>query len=186
MHGRRYFEKALTVGAKSGKTLAEEGMKFYKKLYAHEEAIRSLSQEDRHQKREEVQKPLWEEFRSWAVVNHNKVPPQSKIGEAFQYFISEYEYLTGYLKDGQLEMDNGFAERVIRKFAIGRNNWMFADTESGAEASAMFYSLLLTAKVNDVNIFESMKYLFKEIPKAKSIEDYERLADIITGIKPLA
>jgi transposase len=83
-------------------------------------------------------------------------------------------------------MDNGFAERVIRKFAIGRNNWMFADTESGAEASAMFYSLLLTAKVNDVNIFESMKYLFKEILKAKSIEDYERLADIITGIKPLA
>jgi transposase len=186
MHGRRYFEKALTVGAKSGKTLAEVGMKFYKKLYAHEEEIRALPREDRYHKREEVQKPIWDEFKSWAVVNHNKVPPQSKIGEAFQYFISEYEYLTGYMKDGQLEMDNGFAERVIRKFAIGRNNWMFADTSSGAEASAMFYSLLLTAKVNNVNIFKSMKYLFEKIPKAKSLEDYERLADIIMGIKPIA
>ena len=83
-------------------------------------------------------------------------------------------------------MDNGFAERAIRKFAIGRNNWMFADTESGANASAMFYSLLCTAKVNDVNIYEAIKYLFKEIPKAKTIEDFEHLADIIMGITPLA
>lgn len=45
-------------------------------------------------------------------------------------------------------MDNGFVERAIRKFAIGRNKWMFSDTEAGAEASAMFYSLLCTAKIN--------------------------------------
>ena len=82
-------------------------------------------------------------------------------------------------------MDNGFAERAIRKFAIGRNNWMFADTEAGAHASAMFYSLLCTAKVNDVNIFEAMKYLFNEIPKDNSIDNYEHLADIIMGIKPV-
>ncbi|MFN7728448.1 MAG: transposase [Bdellovibrio sp.] len=99
---------------------------------------------------------------------------------------SEYKYLIGYLKDGRLEVDNGFAERVIRKFAIGRNNWMFADTEAGAHASAMFYSLPCTAKVNDVNIYEAMKYLFTEIPKAKTIEEYERLADVIMGITPIA
>lgn len=117
--------------------------------------------------------------------NHDKVPPKSKIGEAFKYFLSEYQYLIGYLRDGRLEMDNGFAERAIRKFAIGRNNWMFADTEAGANASAMFYSLLCTAKINNVNIFGAMKYLFDELPKAKTIEDYERLADVIMGITPL-
>lgn len=185
MHGRRYFEKAMTVGAKPGQTLAEAAMKFYERLYDHEEQIRGLPPDERHRLRQEIQVPIWAEFKNWADSNRSKVPPKSKIGEAFNYFESEYQYLTGYLKDGRLAMDNGFAERAIRKFAIGRNNWMFADTEAGAHASAMFYSLLCTAKVNEVNIFEAMKYLFSEIPKAKSIEDYEHLADIIMGIKPL-
>lgn len=186
MHGRRYFEKAVKIGAKSGVSLAEVAMRFYKVLYDHEELIRSLEPEERFRLRNEVQVPIWTEFKSWADSNRSKVPPKSKLGEALKYFTSEYEYLTGYLKDGRLEMDNGFAERAIRKFAIGRNNWMFADTEAGANASAMFYSLLCTAKINDVNIFGVMKYLFTEIPKAKDIEDYERLADVIMGIAPLA
>lgn len=186
MHGRRYFEKALTVGAKAGQSLAEVAMRFYKRLYDHEEEIRALPPDDRHRLRQEIQVPIWNEFKIWADQNHSKVPPKSKIGEAFKYFVSEYEYLTGYLKDGRLEMDNGFAERIIRKFAIGRNNWMFADTEAGAHASAMFYSLLCTAKVNDVNIYQAMTYLFNEIPKAKSIEDFERLADVIMGLTPQA
>ncbi len=186
MHGRRYFEKANTTGAAAGKSLSEVGLRFYKHLYDHEEKIRSISPDERHRLRHEVQVPIWNEFKQWAEANHKKVPPKSKIGEALKYFLSEYEYLTGYLKDGRLEMDNGFAERVIRKFAIGRNNWMFADTEAGAHASAMFYSLLCTAKGNNVNIYEAMKYLFNEIPKAKTIEDFERLADVIMGITPLA
>ena len=186
MHGRRYFEKALTVGAKPGQTLAEVAMNFYKRLYDHEEEIRSLSPDERYRLRQETQVPIWNEFKNWTDGNHNKVPPKIKIGETFKYFRSEYKYLTGYLHDGHLEMDNGFAERAIRKFAIGRNNWMFADTEAGAHASAMFYSLLCTAKVNDVNIYEAMKYLFNEIPKAKTIEDFEHLAEIIMGITPIA
>jgi transposase len=186
MHGRRYFEKALKTDAKYGTSLAEIAMKFYKRLYDHEEVIRPLPPEERHRLRQEIQVPIWAEFKTWADANQGKVPPKSKIGEAFRYFHSEYQYLTGYLQDGRLEMDNGFAERAIRKFAIGRNNWMFADTEAGAHASAMFYSLLCTAKVNDVNIYGAMKHLFDEIPKAKTIEDYERLADVIMGIRPLA
>jgi transposase len=182
MHGRRYFEKAFKTGAKNGTSLAEIALKFYKRLYDHEEVIRELPPAERHRLREEIQVPIWNEFKDWADVNHSKVPPKSKIGEAFKYFRSEYDYLIGYLKDGHLEMDNGFAERAIRKFAIGRNNWMFADTEAGAHASAMFYSLLCTAKVNDVNIYDAMKYLFTEIPKATSIEDFEHLADVIMGI----
>lgn len=185
MHGRRYFEQAVKTGAKAGTSLAEVAMKFYKRLYDHEEEIRQLPPDERHQARQEKQLPIWNEFKAWVDVNFSKVPPKSKIGEAFRYFRSEYEYLIGYLKDGRLEMDNGFAERAIRKFAIGRNNWMFADTEAGAHASAMFYSLLVTAKMNDVKIYEAMRHLFDEIPKAKSIEDYERLADVIMGLKPL-
>ena len=73
------------------------------------------------------------------------------------------------MQDGRLEMDNGFAERAIRSFAIGRNNWMFADSEVGAHALALcFIVYFCTAKINTVNnIYESIKHLFNEIPKAK-------------------
>ena len=144
-----------------------------------------MSPEERHRLRQEKHQPIWEEFKTWAEENHKKVPPKSKIGEAFQYFLSEHKYLVGYMQDGRLEMDNGFAERAIRKFAIGRNNWMFADSESGAHASAMFYSLLCTAKINGVNIYDAMKYLFEELPKARTLEDIERLADIIVAAQPI-
>lgn len=185
MHGRRYFEKALKIGAKSGQSLAEVAMKFYKQLYDIEEELRELDPEERHRLREEKHKPIWFKFKQWAEENHKKVPPRSKIGEAFHYFLNEYEYLIGYLRDGRLEMDNGFVERMIRKFAIGRNNWLFSDTEAGAEASCIFYSLVITAKINSVNPYKAIRYLFDELPKAKTIEDYERLADVIMGVQPI-
>jgi transposase len=118
-------------------------------------------------------------MKAWAENEKNKVPAKSKIGQAFAYFISEYEYLTGYLKDGRLEPDNGFTERAIRKFAIGRNNWMFSDSEHGANASALLYSLVVTAKTNGVNPYKALVKLFAGVPCAKGLDDYERLADLI-------
>nr|MBA3756963.1 IS66 family transposase [Nitrosomonas sp.] len=91
MHGRRYFEKALTIGAKPGQSLAEVAMGFYKKLYDHEDKIRKLSPDERYCLRHEVQVPIWNEFKAWTDANFAKVPPKSKIGEAFKYFRSEYE-----------------------------------------------------------------------------------------------
>lgn len=185
MHGRRYFEQAKTDGAKSGKTLAEVGLKYYQKLYVLEEESKKLDLDEKQKHRTEKHKPIWDEFKSWVDDNSAKVPPQSLIGKAFNYFLNEYKYLIGYLNDARFEMDNGFVERVIRKFAIGRNNWMFSDTEAGAEASSMFYSILCTAHVNGVKPYQLLKYLFHEIPKARTIDEIENLADIIMGIKPI-
>jgi transposase len=179
MHGLRYFEKALVVGAKAGKTLAEVGMKFYEKLFDLEKEIRQNPPDERYRLRLQLAVPIWTEFKAWVDKNYDKVPPKTKIGAAFHYFREQYVYLIGYLKDGRLEIDNGFVERAIRKFAIGRNNWMFSDTEAGAEASALLYSLLVTMKINNVNPYKALKTLFTELPKAKTLEDYERLADLI-------
>lgn len=185
MHGRRYFEKARTVGAKSGQSLAETGLKFYKLLYDIEEELKEKPPDERYKMRLEKSQPIWDEFKKWTDQNQAKVPPKSKIGQAFHYFLAQYPHLTGYLRDGRLEMDNGFVERAIRKFAIGRNNWMFSDTEAGAEASSLFYSLLVTAKLNSVNPYKVLKTIFTEIPKAKSLADIEYLADLILAVKPL-
>ncbi|MFN7904760.1 MAG: transposase, partial [Pseudobdellovibrionaceae bacterium] len=166
MHGRRYFEKAHTIGAKSVKSLAEKGLKFYQSLYEDEDKIRDKTPQERKKHRDEIQKPIWDEFKTWVQTEKENVPPKSKICEAFNYFENEYEYLTGYLKDGLIEMDNGFTERKIRKFAIGRNNWMFSDTEAGAHPSALLYSICLTAHTNEVNVYKLLVHLIKEIPKA--------------------
>src|SRR5258708_22982229 len=107
-----------------------------------------MSPDERYGLRLEKSQPIWNEFRSWSDETARKVPPKSKIGQAFRYFQSEYIYLIGYLKNGLFEMDNGFAERMGRKFAIGRNNWLFADSGDGAAASSLFYSLIVTANVN--------------------------------------
>ena len=185
MHGRRYFEKAYKVGAKTGKTLAEVALGYYKQLFRIEEDLRKKPPDERYKIRLEKAKPIWDAFKKWVDENQAKVPAKSKIGSAFTYFNSEYEHLIGYLKDGRLEIDSGFVERCIRKFAIGRNNWMFSDTEAGAEASAVLYSLLVTAKVNGVNPYRALKYILEEIPKAQTLEEIEQLADIIVAARPV-
>ena len=179
MHARRRFEQAVVTGAKEGKSLGEVGLSFYKKIYDLEEDIRDKFPEERYEIRLEKASPVFTEMRKWVQKAKSKVPEKSKIGKAFAYFESEYEYLIGYLKDGRLEPDNGFTERSIRKFAIGRNNWMFSDTEDGANASALLYSLVVTAKTNGVNPYNALVKMFTELPTLQTLEAYERLAELI-------
>lgn len=179
MHGRRKFHDAFKNGAKNGTSLAEQGLQYYHQLYTLEEELRPLLFDERHRLRQELAVPIWEEFEKWVIENERKVPPKSKIGEAFHYFNNELPYLKGYLKDGILEADNGFVERAIKYFAIGRNNWLFSDSEAGASASSLFYSLIVTAKLNEANPYDVLETIFTEIPKAKTLDDVERLADLL-------
>jgi transposase len=180
MHGRRGFSDA-DKGAKEGRGLAAIALKYYQRLYAIEEKAKKqgLSPSDRKILRDVEQVPIWEEMKAWAEKHITKVPKKSLIGKALAYFTSQYELLRGYLVDGRLEMDNGFAERTIRKFAIGRNNWMFSDTPEGAHASALFYSFVVTAKLNGVNPYQAIRTIFERIPTASTVEDYEALANLL-------
>lgn len=188
MHGRRGFEDAHKNGAKSGRSLAEQGIKYYQRLYDIEEEAKQkgMSFSDRHEHRKKYAVPLWDEMKTWAEQNAEKVPPKSKIGQAFGYFLGEYECLRGYLKDGRLEPDNGFAERAIRKFAIGRNNWLFSDSEEGAKASALFYSFVVTAKLNGVNPYEALKQILERLPTTSTLDDYEKLGNLLLSPAALA
>lgn len=179
MHARRKFEQAAKDGAKNGQTMAAKVMDIYKKLYEFEEEIRSHSPDEKVKARVKEQKPLLEEIKALAESNLEKVPDKSKLGQAFRYYLNEYVYLTRYIEDGLMEPDNGFTERAIRKFAIGRNNWLFSDTPDGAEASSLLYSLTVTAKLNGVNAYKALSKIIAEVPLAKTLEDYEHLADVI-------
>lgn len=181
MHGRRGFEDALKNGAKHGQTLAEQGMRYYRRIYDLEKIPKEkgMTWEERFEYRQKHAVPIWEEMKEWADTNAPKVPPSSKIGEAFGYYLREHDFLRGYLQNGKLEPDNGFIERMIRKFGIGRNAWLFSDTVDGANASALLYSLVITAKVNVVNPYPALSQIFEHIPVARTGDDYERLANLL-------
>jgi hypothetical protein len=180
MHGRRGFSDA-DKGAKAGRGLASEALKYYDLLYDIEEDAkkRGLTWPERKLLRDAQAVPIWDEMKVWAEKQIARVPKKSLIGKALGYFTEQYEYLRGYLQDGCLEMDNGFAERAIRKFAIGRNNWMFSDTPEGAHASALFYSFVVTAKLNGANPYLALKTIFERIPTASTADDYEALAMLL-------
>lgn len=154
-------------------------MRLFGLLSDIDELIQGKAPEERFNVKLEPATPIWETLKVGAEKHKVTVAKKSKIGGAFAYLLTEYEFLINYLKDRRLEIDNGFTERIIRKFTIGKNNCMFAQSEAGAHAGSLLDSLFVTAKVNGVNPDKALVKLFTKIPKAQSLEVDERLADLI-------
>ncbi len=81
----------------------------------------------------------------------------------------------GHIEDGHLSTDNNNAGNAIRPFVIGRKNWLFSGTPVGAEASALLYSLIETAKANRLEPYAYLRYIFEQLPTASSLDEYEAL-----------
>ena len=85
------------------------------------------------------------------------------LAKAINYSLNQWDKLTAYLKDGRIRIDNNDAERAIKPFVIGRKNWLFSNSENGAKASCIIYSLIETCKANNINSFDYLKYLLENI-----------------------
>ena len=83
--------------------------------------------------------------------------------------------LNVYCTDGQLRISNILAENAIRPFAVGRKAWLFADTPAGAHASSVHFSLIETAKINNLEPYEYINSIFKALPYADTVEKLEEL-----------
>ena len=99
------------------------------------------------------------------IYDTNILTKESATGKAITYALNQEEFLRVFLKDGRLPIDNNEAERKIRGFTIGRKNWVMIDTKSGAEASAAIYSIVETAKANNLKIYDYLTYLLTELSK---------------------
>ncbi|MGX9462401.1 IS66 family transposase, partial [Shewanella sp. A14] len=84
----------------------------------------------------------------------DKIPPKMALGKAILYALNQFEKFRRYLDDGRLTIDNNRAERAIKPFVIGRKAWLFSNTPRGARASAILYSLIETAKANNLIVHE--------------------------------
>jgi transposase len=103
------------------------------------------------------------------------VVPRSLTGEALAYLDGQWPKLVRVFEYGQVPLDTNAVENAIRPFAVGRKNWMFADTVRGAEASANLYSLIETAKANGIEPWAYLLLVFRELPKAETLDEVEAL-----------
>ena len=144
-------------------------------LYVVEAKFRDKSIEERFDARLEQSKPILDEIRTWLNDALIKCSTQSATGMALGYLDRQWETLTTFLKDGRLMIDNNFTENKIRPFAVGRKNWLFSATTKGAESSSVLYSLIETAKANDLDVYDYIHWLLVNFPAAQTVDDFENL-----------
>ena len=163
-HARRKFDEAVKGLPKEDQadSMAMAGKRFCDKLFLLEREFTGLTAEERFQKRQEISKPVFDEFYRW--LNGVKPPPKTGLNTAVVYAQNQREYLGRYLEDGWLEISNNRAERSIKPFVIGRKNWLFANTPRGAKVSAILYSIIETAKENGLNPYEYLTHIFRNAP----------------------
>ena len=106
---------------------------------------------------------------------HDKVPPRSMLGSATSYALKQWPKLLIFLENGMIKLDTNDVENAIRPFVVGRKGWMFAGHPKGAEASAILYSMVETAKASGWDPYRWMLHVFDRLPTAKSEEEIRAL-----------
>ncbi len=180
-HARRKFDealKALPDSMSSSNTLAKQGLDYCNQLFQIEKKTNEFSSKERLDYRHKHSQPVLEAFSEWLKIQKPKVPPKSALGEAIKYCLNQWGRLEAFMKDGQLEIDNNRGERSIKPFVIGRKNWLFANSLKGAEASALIYSIVETAKENNLNPLYYLTYLFETLPNI-DLDDPEKLDQLL-------
>jgi transposase len=146
-HVRRKFYD-LHVAHKS--PVAQEALRRIGELYDIERDIRGWQPEERRRVRNERSRPLLESLKQWLEETLVKLSPKSETAKAARYALRLWNALMRYVDNGRLEIDNNAAERELRAVVLGRRNYLFAGSDTGGESAAAIYSLIGTAKLNDV------------------------------------
>jgi transposase len=181
-HARRKFDealKALPPASDKAGTTTQQGLRFCNALFAIERELKETAPKERHTIRMERSKPILDAYLAWLRQQRSRTLPKSLLGQAIAYSLNQWNKLTAFLKDGRLEIDNNRSERSIKPFVIGRKNWLFANTQRGAKASANIYSVIETAKENGLNPFQYLMYVFQQLPQLPDPTDPAALNSLL-------
>jgi transposase len=160
-HVRRKFYD-LQVAHKS--PIAQEALERIAALYAIEKEIRGRPPEERRAIRQTRARPLLESFRAWLESCLTKLSQKSDTTAAVKYALGRWEALMRYAEDGGLEIDNNAAERALRAVALGRKNYLFAGSDRGGNRAATLYSLIGSAKLNDLDPESYLRDVLSRLP----------------------
>lgn len=136
-------------------------------MYRIENDLADLTAEERLRERKNQIEPLVDIFFTWVkgILSDTTALPKGKTAEGLTYCVNQEKYLRVFLTNGDVPMDNSASERAIRPFTIGRKNWVIIDSVKGAKASATIYSIVETAKLNNLNIYNYLEHLLTELRK---------------------
>ena len=174
-HGRRKWYEAISseirdrdrTGLKVDElTPAETGFLYCEKLFAIERKLKGLTAEERKARRIQEEAPVIKSF--WAWLDTVQPVSGSKLEKAVNYFKDSKEGFENYLKDGRCSLSNNLAENNARPYVVSRKNSLFHDTIMGAEACSIIYSIVLTAKANNLDIREYLEVLLQKMPDYKN------------------
>lgn len=195
-HARRYFVEAVEVSPlhKKAKGMNSEQFKelcrqnpaygnmiyvveMIKYLFACEAKYKDegLSPEDIKARRQSEQKPKLDELFICLKKYKEEYSEKSKAGKAITYALNQWKYLINYLDDGEAEISNNRGERFIKPFVMGRKAWLFSKTKSGAKMSSIYYSIIESAKQNQLDIHRYLEYILTEIQENDENLDYKSL-----------
>ena len=178
-HVRRKFtdiQKAAGKGARL--PVVEQVLKQIQALYKIESEAKEhhLSPEEIYKIRQEQARPILEKLHLYLQDIKPKTPPKGLLGKAITYALNHWTVVSRYIDDGRLDIDNNAAERCVKPFAVGRKNWLFSGTTESAKASGNIFSLIESAKIHDLKIFDYLKYVFEQLPMA---DTEEKLAELL-------
>lgn len=166
-HCRRYYIESIPLD-NSGKEIngskGAEGRAYIDLLFKVEKEIEHLSFEEKKQKRQEASQLILDAFWTWVEKTATMHTTNEKLTKALGYSTNQKKYLETFMEDGRIPLSNNLCESNIKPFATARRAWLFADTPKGAKANAILYTLVETARANDLDVYEYLKYLLEEMP----------------------
>jgi transposase len=166
-HARRKFDAAIKAAGRLSRqgVLAQEALELIAQLYRIEKDARGLEPEQKQQRREQMSLAVLEKLRRWL---DNHIDEAAALGGALAkacgYMNNQWPRLVRFVDDPRLRLDNNRVENHIRPIAVGRKNWLFCKSPEGAHASALWYSVVETAKANGWEPYHYLKWLFAELP----------------------
>jgi transposase len=159
-HVRRKF---FDIHAANASPIAAQALERIGVLYALEADIRGQAPEQRCTQRQARAGPLLDELHAWLTASLAKLSKKSELAGAMRYALTRWSALTRYRDDGRIEIDNNAAERALRAVALGRKNYLFVGADSGGERAAAIYSLIGTAKLNDLDPQAYLRFVLERV-----------------------
>ena len=160
-HTRRKFYEITVVNDKA--SIAISVIEQISKIYKIEAQIKGLDAGERLARRQEQSKILVKQLFAGFKKALAKLPAKSATAKAIRYALNNEAALMRFLDNGKVEIDNNAAERAMRPIALGRKNWLFAGSDNGGKSAAAIYSLIETAKMNNINPWAYLEKLLDTI-----------------------
>ena len=171
-HGRR---KLIKAAPKKGSPIVDAALVRIAALYKIEDAIRGTAPDHRHAVRQEMSRPLVDDFFAWLAAQAARVSRKSDLGIALAYMLRRQEGFRLFLDDGRVDIDSNLVENAIRSPAMNRRNALFAGHDEGGRNWARFASLIGTCKMNRVEPYAYLRDLFTRLADGHLDKDIDAL-----------